>query len=75
MDKHVIEALGEYLGLSFEDIDQKADLREDLGLGPIEFNDLVTFLSERFGVSFPTEEVANLKTVEDLQILVEDNLI
>ena len=71
----IIQAIAEHLGLSIEDLDRHALLRDDLNLGPIELNDLLTYLSQRFNVSFEGEEVENLKKLDDLIVLVEDNLI
>lgn len=71
----IIQAIAEHLGLSPEDVDRQALLREDLNLGPIELNDLLIFLSKRFQITFEPEEVENLRKVEDLIVLVEDNLL
>lgn len=74
-ETNIIEAIAEHLGLSSEDLDRHALLREDLGLGPIELNDLLSDLSQKFDVTFNPEEVENLKRIDDLIVLVEDNLI
>lgn len=71
----ILQAIAEYLGLSAEDLDPKSLLREDLNLGPIELNDLLVHLSKKFNVTFEPEEIQDLKKVEDLILLVEDNLI
>lgn len=71
----IIQAIALHLGLSPEDLDRYALLREELGLGPIELNDLLSDLSKRFNVTFDPAEVENLKKVDDLIVLVEDNLI
>lgn len=71
----IIQAIAEHLGLSPEDLDRHASLREELNLGPIELNDLLSFLSQKFDVSFNTEEIENLKKIDDLIVLIEDNLI
>ena len=68
----ILESIAEHLGLSPEDIDPKALLREDLNLGPVELNDLLNFLSKKYDIIFEPED---LKTAEDLILLVEDNLI
>lgn len=71
----IIKAIAEHLGLSPEDLDRKALLKEDLNLGPIELNDLLDYLSKKFDISLPPDEAENLTKVEDIIILVEDNLI
>jgi len=71
----IITAIAEHLGLAPEDLDRGALLQEDLNLGHIELNDLLSFLSRKFNISFDLEDVENLKKVEDLLSLVEDNLL
>jgi acyl carrier protein len=71
----IIEAIAEQLGVSAEDVDRGASLRDDLGLGPIEINDLLNNLSQRFEITIEPDQVEELQTVEDLIVLVEDNLI
>lgn len=71
----IMTAIAEHLGLSVEDLERDAELREDLGLGPIELNDLLSNLSQKFEISFDQEEVDGLQKVEDLIVLVEDNLL
>lgn len=74
-DIQIIKAIAEHLGLSIEDLDRHALLREDLNLGPIELNDLLSDLSQKFDISFTAEETEDLKTIDDLIILIEDNLL
>lgn len=71
----ILQAIAEHLGLSVEDLDRHASLREDLNLGPIELNDLLADLSKKFNVSFTAEEIEDLKKIDDLIVLIEDNLI
>lgn len=74
-ETEIIQAIAEHLGLSPEDVDRHALLRDELGLGPIELNDLLSDLSQKFDVSFDPEEVEQVKSINDLIILIEDNLI
>ena len=71
----IIKAIAEHLGLAPEDLDRHASLRDDLNLGPIEINDLLSKMSVEFKVSFDSDQVENLHTVGDLIVLIEDNLI
>lgn len=71
----IIKAIAEHLALAPEDLDRHALLRDELNLGPIELNDLLSDLSRRFGVTFESDEVAGLKKVEDIIVLIEDNLL
>jgi len=74
-EKKIIQTIAEHLSLSPEDVETGALLREDLNLGPIELNDLLGELSERFSITFKPSDVEELKKVEDLIVLVEDNLL
>ena len=74
-EAQIIQAIAEHLSLSPEDLDRHSLLREDLNLGPVELNDLLSDLSQKFGVSISDEDVEHLKKVDDLIVLIEDNLI
>lgn len=71
----IIRTIAEHLALNPEDLDRHALLREELGLGPIELNDLLSTLSLKFNISFEATEVKSLQKIEDLVSLVEDNLL
>lgn len=73
--KDILKVIAEHLSLNTDDLDIHADLRDELGLGPVELNDLLSHLSIKFGVSFQTEDVEDLKNLNDLVSLVEDNLL
>lgn len=74
-ETEILSAIAEHLGLSVEDIDRRALLQEELNLGPIEINDLLSFLSQKFGVAFEPDEVENIKRIDDLIVMIEDNLL
>ena len=74
-EKIIFQTIAEYLGISPEDVERDALLREDLNLGPIELNDLLHNLSQKFNINFIPSEVDNLKKVEDIIVMVEDNLL
>ncbi len=71
----IVQVIAEHLGLLPEDLDRNSLLREDLSLGPIELNDLLSHLAQHFNIAFEPEEIEGLKKIEDLVVLVEDNLI
>lgn len=73
--KDILKAITEHLGLNPEDLDRNALLQDELNLGPIELNDLLADLSQRFNVTFEPNEVENLQRVEDIIVLIEDNLL
>ncbi|TSC63759.1 MAG: Uncharacterized protein G01um101493_340 [Microgenomates group bacterium Gr01-1014_93] len=71
----IIASIAEYLGLTPGDIDKQAELREDMNLSPVELNDLIASLSQKFGVEIPSEELGNIISVDDLIIAIEDNML
>lgn len=74
-EAQVIETVAEYLGLSPKDIDRQALLGEELNIGPIELNDLLDLLAQKFHITFDDTEAEDVKKVSDLIVLVEDNLL
>lgn len=74
-EAEILQAIAEHLGLLPEDLDRRALLAEELNLGPIEINDLLVYLSQKFNVTFEPDEVENLKRIDDLIIMIEDNLL
>lgn len=73
--KEIIAAIAKQLGVTPADIDLHASLEEDLGLGPLEKADLIHALSEQFNITFDSVEVEEVKTVNDLVVMIEDLLI
>lgn len=75
LDAEIIKAIAGQLALNPEDVDRGALLREELNLGPIELNDLLSNLAQKFNVVFQPDDVEHLKKVEDIIVLIEDNLL
>lgn len=74
-EAEILKAIAEYLGVTAEDLDRGASLRDDLSLGSIEINDLLSNLSLKFKVTISPDETENLNKIEDIVVLIEDNLI
>ena len=74
-EAEILQAIAEHLGLNAEDIDRHALLREELNLGPIELNDLLSDISSKFNITFDPSDIENLHKVDDLVNLVEDSLL
>lgn len=71
----IIEEIARHLGITPQDIDLHASLKDDLGLGPIEVSDLLTDLSNKFQVTFDPSEIDDIQTVNDLVVMVEDLML
>ncbi len=74
-EAQIIQAIAEHLGLSPDDLDRGANLRDELNLGPIELNDLLSTLSQKFNITFKTDDVGSIQRIDDLIVLIEDNLL
>lgn len=74
-ESEIMQAIADHLGLDVSDVDRNASLRDDLSLGPLELNDLLNDLSQKFSVQFESDEISSLKRVEDLIVTIEDNLL
>lgn len=72
MQKQIIEEIALHLGVTPQDIDPTASLQEGLGLGPIELSDLLGDLAQKFNVTFDSSEIEDLRTVNDIIVMVED---
>lgn len=72
LQQEVIEEIAKYLGVTPQDIDTHASLQSDLSLGPVELADMLEALSRKFSITLDPAETENLKTVNDIIVLVED---
>lgn len=73
--REIIEEIAKQLAITPQDIDLNATLSEDMGLSPIEVADLLSVLSARFKITFDQDEVKDLRTVNDLVVMVEDQTL
>ncbi len=73
--QEIIAVIADHLGVTPQDIDPAASLADDLGLGPIELADLLGVLSQKFNVTFDPIEVEDLKTIHDIIVMVEDQML
>lgn len=71
----IIAAIAKHLGVTAADIDLHSSLTDDLGLGPIEISDLLDDLSKTFNVAIVPQEAAQIVTVSDLVVMIEDLLL
>ncbi len=71
----IIDAIAKHLGVTPQDIEPNASLRDDLGLGPIEISDLLNDLATQFNIIFDPTEIEQINTVDDLIVAIEDLLL
>ena len=78
MESEVFERIREYLAdqldVEPEKITPDSDILEDFGADSLDVIDMITTLSDEFGVEIPDEEIENFHTVGDVVSYVEERL-
>ena len=74
MESEVFERIREYLADQLDVEQSSAACREDFGADSLDVIDMITTLSDEFGVEIPDEEIANFHTVGDVVSYLEDRL-
>ena len=72
LPQQVVEEMAKHLGVSSQDIDLSSSLSEVLGLGPVELSDLLSYLADKFDVTFNPQDIEHLKTTNDIIEAIED---
>lgn len=70
--KEIVEEIAKHLTIATQDVDLNAGLTDDLGLSPVEIADLLSELAEKFNINFDPLETENIRTVNDLVVMIED---
>lgn len=78
MESEVFERIREYLAdqldVELEKITPDSDIVEDFGADSLDVIDMITTLSDEFGVEIPDEDIENFRTVGDVVSYVEERL-
>ena len=78
MESEVFDRIREYLAdqldVDPDKITPDSDIVEDFGADSLDVVDMITTLSDEFGVEIPDEEIENFHTVGDVVQYVEDQL-
>ena len=70
----VNDFLVDEMEIETEKIQEKARLKEDLGLDSLDFVDIVVIVEKTFGFKIKPEEMANVLTVNDFYAYIEANV-
>ena len=77
MESEVFDRIREYLAdqldVDPDKITPDSDIVEDFGADSLDVVDMITTLSDEFGVDIPDEEIENFHTVGDVVRYIEDN--
>lgn len=78
MESEVFERIREYLAdqldVDPDKITPDSDIVEDFGADSLDVVDMITTLTDEFGVDIPDEEIENFHTVGDVVQYVEDRM-
>ena len=78
MDSEVFNRIREYLAdqldVTPDKITMNTDIVEDLGADSLDVIDMITTLSDEFGVDIPDEEIENFHCLGDVVHYIEDRL-
>ena len=69
----VIELMAEQLNVPAEKISAEKEIVTDLGADSLDVVEMLMNLEEEFSVTVPDEEAVNIKTVQDVVDLIENN--
>ena len=67
MESEVFERIRDYLA-------PESDIINDFGADSLDVIDMITTLSDEFGVEIPDEEIENFHTVGDVVVYVEEHM-
>ena len=78
MESEVFERIRDYLAdkldIEAEKITPESDIINDFGADSLDVIDMITTLSDEFGVEIPDEEIENFHTVGDVVVYVEEHM-
>ena len=78
MESEVFERIRDYLSdqldIEPEKIHPESDIINDFGADSLDVIDMITTLSDEFGVNIPDEEIENFHTVGDVVNYLEERL-
>jgi len=75
IELQVKQVLSEQLDIEIKRITDNASLTNDLGMDSFGSVEIAFELKERFGVEIPEEELANIKTVDDIIKYISSQLV
>ena len=68
----VVTLLSEQLGVDKDKINAGSDVVKDLGADSIDVVQLLMAMEDEFGVTVTEDDASNLKTVEDIVLLIDN---
>ena len=72
-EKMVREELGKIIGKDTDEISKDANLIEDVGLDSLNVLEVFGMIEEKFNVVVDPEEISEMKTINDIVNIIENN--
>ena len=66
MLEKIQELISEQLGIEKDMIQPEKSFKDDLNADSLDLFELVTSLEDNYGVEIPTEDLENIKTIQDV---------
>lgn len=70
----IIEILSDFVDFDESEVSSKTRLRSDIGLNSFDFVNVAVELEKEFGVKIPDKEMSSLKTVGEIESLLQTKL-
>ncbi|MDR2615275.1 MAG: acyl carrier protein [Oscillospiraceae bacterium] len=67
----VAKAVADRTGRDISELASETDVRDDLGMDSLDAVELLMELEEEFGISLPSEQTADVKTIGEIAALVD----
>lgn len=71
MLENIRKMLSDQLGVAADSIQPGSDIVKDLGADSLDVVELLMALEDEYGVTIPEDEVAEIKTVQDIMDVLE----
>lgn len=72
MNEKIKEIIAEQLSCSEEELTGDTNFKDDLGADSLDLFELVMALEEEYDVEIPSEDLANINTVDDVMNYLKD---
>ena len=74
MINKIIEILSDFVDFDESEVNGTTRLRSDIGLNSFDFVNVAVQLEKEFGVKIPDKEMSKLKTVGEIETLLQKKL-
>jgi len=74
LEEDVIKIVGDYLGIPVFRLSLETDMAKDLETHPVDVGELIITVEEQFRIKIPVDEIAKIKSIQDIVKAVEKAL-